>query len=89
MDGALLCNLDQLIALCFVQRPDQFDVSATRGRHIAFGEGIHSCLGSPLARLEAKVVLEQVLAKLPDYRLSGSPARVPLASYSFQAEPER
>ena len=59
------------------ERPGEFDVRASRGRHIAFGEGIHSCLGSPLARLEAKVVLEQVLEKLPGYRLGGTPERLP------------
>jgi cytochrome P450 len=48
-----------------------FDPSRGSERHLAFGEGIHFCLGAPLARLEARVALEEVLARIPDYRVSG------------------
>lgn len=40
--------------------------------HIAFGSGIHACLGGPLARIEARVVLEMMLARYPGLRLSDS-----------------
>jgi cytochrome P450 len=46
-------------------------------RNLAFGEGIHHCLGAPLARLEGRVVLEEVLMAMPDYRISGPVGRVP------------
>lgn len=56
---------------------DVFDISRDPKRHLAFGEGIHHCIGAPLARLEGQVVLETVLAELPDYRLVGTPTRLP------------
>lgn len=49
--------------------PDPLRVDFDRGRfhHLAFGSGIHRCLGSHLARLELRVALEEFLARIPDY----------------------
>jgi cytochrome P450 len=55
--------------------PDRFDVTRGRVRHLGFGEGRHGCLGAPLARLEAKVALEEALPVLGDYTLDGTPVR--------------
>jgi cytochrome P450 len=49
----------------------EFDAQQKPQRHLSFGEGIHFCLGAPLARLEARVALEEVLRRIPDYRVVG------------------
>ncbi|GAA0942910.1 cytochrome P450 [Actinocorallia libanotica] len=46
--------------------PDRFDVTRSPNDHIAFGNGPHFCLGNSLARLELRVMFEQLLKRLPD-----------------------
>ncbi|MDO9381127.1 MAG: cytochrome P450 [Nocardioidaceae bacterium] len=57
--------------------PGEFDALRPDIRHLGFGEGLHGCLGNPLARLEARVALEEVLPRLGELRLSGTPVRYP------------
>lgn len=52
------------------ERPAQFDVDRGQIRHLAFGHGIHFCLGAPLARLEARIALEATLTRLPGLALA-------------------
>jgi len=53
--------------------PDRFDPHRRIRRHLAFGQGLHFCLGANLARLEARVAFEELLARLPDYELASPP----------------
>jgi cytochrome P450 len=51
--------------------PGRFDLDRpSAAAHLAFGHGIHRCVGEHLARAEMRVVLERVLARIPDYRLA-------------------
>jgi cytochrome P450 len=51
------------------EEPDRFDVRRDIGRHLAFGFGIHLCLGAALARLEGRVALDEVLKRFPDWEV--------------------
>lgn len=49
---------------------DKFDINRPNSRHhIAFGRGIHTCPGAPLARAEARVAIERLLARTSDIRV--------------------
>jgi cytochrome P450 len=48
--------------------PDRYDIHR-KGAHLSFGQGLHFCLGSALARLEARVAFEEVLTRWPDWEV--------------------
>jgi cytochrome P450 len=62
--------------------PEQFDIGRHPNEHVAFGEGIHFCLGANLARLEAAIVFGAMLERFPRLRLK-DPAPKPKYKGSF------
>jgi len=63
--------------------PDELDVQREPGHHVAFGFGTHVCVGAALARLELRVLFEQLLARLPQWRLvPGTQPRIIPATFT-------
>ena len=56
---------------------DRFDIHRqTRPRHLSFGYGTHACLGAALARVEARVALEEVLERFPEWDVDSGKAKL-------------
>ena len=53
--------------------PERLDLTRADAGHLAFGHGIHHCLGAPLARLEGRIALGTLLARFPQLRLTAPP----------------
>jgi cytochrome P450 len=56
--------------------PDRFDIHRKVGQHLAFGYGIHYCLGAALARLEGRVALDELLTRFPEWDVDLDRARI-------------
>ncbi|MBO2452642.1 cytochrome P450 [Actinomadura barringtoniae] len=59
------------------ERPDVFDITRPRERHLAFGHGVHACPGAQLAREELRISLETFVRRLPGLRLAEEPRMRP------------
>jgi cholest-4-en-3-one 26-monooxygenase len=78
LDGARIREGQELLLLypsanrdeAVFENPDTFDITRSPNPHIAFGFGAHFCLGNQLARLELRVMVERVLARMPDLGLA-------------------
>ena len=60
------------------QDPDKFDIARKASSHVAFGAGIHACLGQMLAKLEAECLLAALVRRVQRIELAGDP--VPFAN---------
>jgi cytochrome P450 len=67
------------------ERPDEFDVFRQGPSHVGFGFGVHVCLGMHLARMEARVALETLVARLPDLRLDRRAADPGIRGLAFRS----
>jgi cytochrome P450 len=69
--------------------PDEFIVDRTPNRHLTFTAGIHRCIGSNLARMQIRVALEEILARVPAYQLreEGIVFRTSTFGYGYRAIP--
>jgi cytochrome P450 len=69
----------------YFPEPDEFDVRRENSKnHFAFGNGLHFCLGAPLARLESQIAFEQLLTRLPSIRFAGDDAFERVDSLAFR-----
>ncbi|MEC4018170.1 cytochrome P450 family protein [Streptomyces sp. H27-D2] len=56
--------------------PDRFDIRRPAQGHVAFGHGLHFCLGAPLARMEARIAVRALLERCPELALDLDPAEL-------------
>jgi cytochrome P450 len=86
-----------LVALMFISGnrdvdefsdPEEFDLWRTQ-KSMAFGHGIHFCVGAPLARLELRVMIEEFLARTASFQLDGDIIRYPWPLYGVSKLPLR
>ena len=69
--------------------PDTFDIHRNAAGHLAYGHGIHFCLGAPVARLESRIAFERLFARLPGLRLEIPLDQVPIAPQTIIRRVER
>lgn len=56
--------------------PELLDITRRENQHVAFGKGIHYCLGAPLARLEGQIAISTLLQRLPKLRQAREPEQL-------------
>jgi cytochrome P450 len=81
--GSVVIPADQVVMVSLVSanrdlgrfdRADELDVTRKAAGHLAFGHGIHYCLGAPLARMEGQLAIGKLIEKFPDLALATDPA---------------
>lgn len=58
------------------ENPDTLDIKRESSKHLAFGQGVHYCLGAPLARLEGQIAISTLIRRFPELRLEVAPAEL-------------
>ncbi|MDJ0341868.1 cytochrome P450 [Streptomyces sp. H10-C2] len=69
-DGVIVSNMLMNRDPSAFENADQLDIRRAAGRHVAFGFGIHQCIGQNLARAEMEIALERLFTRLPNLRLA-------------------
>ena len=67
----------------FIDEPDVLDIRRGAMGHLAFGHGIHHCLGAPLARMEMRVAFPALLRRFPGLALAEEPGEVRFREYNL------
>jgi cytochrome P450 len=67
----------------FIERPEVFDITRGAMGHLAFGHGVHHCLGAPLARMEMQIAFPALLRRFPTLAPAGEFDDVPFRSFHF------
>ncbi len=60
----------------YFDNPDSLDITRENNKHLAFGLGVHYCLGAPLARLEGQIAISTLVQRMPNLRLSIAPDQI-------------
>jgi cytochrome P450 len=67
----------------FIDSPEVLDIRRGAPGHLAFGHGVHHCLGAPLARMEMRIAFPALLRRFPSLALAEDFAEVPFRSFHF------
>ena len=60
------------------ERPHVFDITRSPNKHLGFGQGVHYCIGAPLARMETRIALETLFRRAPQLELAVDPDQLRL-----------
>ncbi|TWF95244.1 cytochrome P450 [Saccharopolyspora dendranthemae] len=66
----------------FIDAPEQLDITRGAGGHLAFGHGVHHCLGAPLARMEMRIGFPALLRRFPDLAVADPAAQPDFRTYN-------
>ena len=67
---------------------NEFQIDRKPNPHVAFGHGVHKCIGFPLARLQGRIAFEVLTRRLPDLRLAPNQDLIPLPGLAFRGFPQ-
>jgi len=72
-DWIMLCYASASRDEALLENPDTFDIDRSPNTHAAFGYGAHLCLGQHLAKMEMRILFEELLPKIKSVKLAGEP----------------